>query len=352
MNAPDAIPMDASPVEVMDGLWQWELEAFPEQAAFSADSASMAFALGDGRIASLDLEDGSVLAWQAHEGSCLCLAAHPLGGWISGGDDGRAVFSSPGGECTMLHQEPGVWAEHLSASRDGTLMAMSLGKKALVLDLAAGSTAVYGPARAAISGLCVSPAGGALAATGVGGVTLWDMEEQREPIELDLRGLNLSPAFSPDGSYLACGHQENTVHVLDLSSRKVFALSGLPAKPGKLAWSHDGGLVLHTGTKAVICWPVPRCFDGNPQPIAFAVQEDARMCALAANPRISFAACGFTDGTLLLAELKRFAAFPVPLDLGSPVSALAWSASGMHLSIAFEDGRVALLDLARMLSNG
>ena len=85
---------------------------------------------------------------------------------------------------------------------------------------------------------------------------------------------------------------------------------------------------------------------------AFAVREDTRMCALAANPRIPFAACGFDDGTLLLAELRRFAAFHLDAEPGCPVSALAWSAQGLHLACAMEDGRALVLDLGEMLSAG
>jgi hypothetical protein len=53
---------------------------------------------------------------------------------------------------------------------------------------------------------------------------------------------------------------------------------------------------------------------------------------------------------VLLAELKRFAAFPLDIVPASPVSALAWSAQGLHLACGFEDGRAILLDMGEMLS--
>ena len=83
---------------------------------------------------------------------------------------------------------------------------------------------------------------------------------------------------------------------------------------------------------------------------AFAVREEARMTALDANPRIPFAACGFSDGTVLLAELKRFAAYPLDLEPLAPATSMAWSAQGLHLACTFEDGRVALLDLRAVLA--
>lgn len=341
-----------APTLLSPGLWQWELGAYPERAVFSPDAAQMAFALGDGRIAVVALPGGEPKYFQAHAGSCLCLAAHPSGGWVSGGDDGVLAYTSPEGVVTEITRAEGTWLEHMAVTKDGRTVAMAAGREVILLDLAGGSMATYGPHPATVSGLDLSPAGGILAVTHVGGITLWDLDRAREPIPLDLRGMNLAPTFSPDGNYLACGHQENAIHIIDLESKNVFGLSGLPAKPGRLAWSHDGRYLLHTGTKAVICWPVPDCFQENPQPVAFAVQEEARMCALSANPRIPFAACGFNDGTLLLAELKRLAAFPLEVMPGEPVSTLAWSAQGLHLACGLEDGRVVLMDLGEMLAEG
>jgi WD40 repeat protein len=344
--------MMGAPTLLSPGLRQWSLPAYPERTAFSRDGSSLAFALGDGRIAVVGLPDGEPVFIPVHEGSCLSLAAHPAGGFISGGDDGLLAYAAPDGTVTEITRARGCWLEHMTCAADGSTLAVAAGKDVIVLDLRAGSLATLAGHPATVSGLALSPAGGVLAATHVGGITLWDMDQAGEPVRLDLRGLNLAPAFSAGGDYLACGHQENAIHIIDLASRNVFGLSGLPAKPGRLAWSHDGRHLLHSGTKAVVLWPVPDCFKENPTPVAFAVREQSRMCALDANPRIPFAACGFDDGTVLLAELKRFAAFPLEIEPGSPVSVLAWSASGLHLACGLEDGRAVLLDLGEMLAAG
>jgi len=340
----------SAPQALSRGLWQWQAGAYAERVAFSADGRFLAVALGDGRLGVAELPSGEMRFVPVHRGSCLCVAAHPAGGWITGGDDGLLAYTGPQGDSQEIARVAGAWIEHLAASRAGDMLAASAGKNALALDLHVGSLATLGPHPGQISGLSVSPAGGVLAASYAGGFSLWDLVEAREPTRLDLQGLNIAPSFSPDGAFLALGHQENAVHIVDLGSRKVFQLGGLPAKPGRLAWSHDGGLLLHTGSKAVLCWPVPGCFEPDPTPVAFAVREEARMVALDANPRIPFAACGFGDGTVLLAELKRFAAYPLDLDPLAPPTSVVWSAQGLHLACAFEDGRVALLDLRAFLA--
>ncbi|GFK94610.1 Protein TolB [Fundidesulfovibrio magnetotacticus] len=342
----------SAPENLSPGLWQWSTGAFAERVAFSADAGSLAVALGDGRLGVVSLPSGTMEYFPVHRGSCLSVAAHPAGGWITGGDDGVLAYVDAKGAAEQIALASGCWLEHMAASRAGDMLAVAAGRNVLALDLHAGSMATLGPHPGAVLGLCVSPAGGVLAATHAGGFTLWDLQEAQTPTRLDLQGMNIAPAFSPDGSYLALGHQENTIHVVDLESRKVFQLGGLPARPGRLAWSHDGGLLLHTGTKAVLGWPVPGCFAPNPAPVAFAVQPEARMTALDANPRIPFAACGFADGTLLLAELKRMAAHPLDLEPLAPATCALWSPQGLHLACAFEDGRVALLDLRAFLAQG
>ena len=333
-----------------DGLWRWNLGSYVEQAAFSRDASVLGFALGDGRIAMLDTAGGQPFFAQVHQGSCLGLAAHPSGGFVTCGDDGLLAYVSATGDVSEVARRPGQWMEHMTASPDAMLVGVSCGRGVILLDLRAGSMAEYGPHPAGVSGLAFSPSGALLAATHAGGVSLWDVDEERAPVVLELPGLSLAPAFSPDGSFLALGHQENQIHIVDLEPRKVFALSGLPAKPGRLAWSADGGYLLHTGVKAVLCWPVPGCFNQDPQPVAFAVQEEARMTAVCANARIPFAACGFSSGRILLAELKRFAAFPEDSCLGGPVTDVRWSAQGMHLAAGCEDGAALLLDIRAMLA--
>ena len=54
-------------------------------------SGGAVFALGDGTVR---WEDGATA--EAHDGAVLCAAAHPSGeGLITGGDDGRLMWSPP-----------------------------------------------------------------------------------------------------------------------------------------------------------------------------------------------------------------------------------------------------------------
>lgn len=341
--------MTATPTLISQGLWQWNLGAYPEKACFNPEGGKLAFALGDGRVALISLPDGFAEFTEVHDGSVLSLGAHPVSGFITGGDDGRLCHVAESGEVTEVMNFPGVWLEPAAQSPNHVTMAVGAGKEALVLDLAQGSHCSFGPHPATVSGLAISPAGGILAASHIGGVTLWDLDDPKAPVTIGWKGGNLALAFSPDGKYLACSHQENTVHILDLAAQAVFAISGLPGKSSQLAWTHDSRHLMTTGARAVLCWPVPGCFNETPTPVAFAVQEEAYACAVAANAHIPFAAVGFDDGRILLTELNRFAAFPLDHVPGSPVSTLAWSDTGMHLACGLEDGRALLLDLGAML---
>ena len=75
------------------------------------DGQRAAFALGDGRVC---WQDGQSVA--AHDGAILVAAAHPSGdGVLTGGDDGRLVWSRGGGGETIA-ELAGGWIDALAAS--------------------------------------------------------------------------------------------------------------------------------------------------------------------------------------------------------------------------------------------
>ena len=85
-------------------------DAYVTAALFDRDGQA-AFALGDGTVR---FEGGESAA--AHDGAILCAVLHPSGeGVVSGGDDGRLVWSKAGG-AVELAKVQGRWIESLAAS--------------------------------------------------------------------------------------------------------------------------------------------------------------------------------------------------------------------------------------------
>jgi hypothetical protein len=79
-----------------------------------------AFALSDGTVR---FEDGTTV--QAHDGAALSAVLHPSGeGVVTGGDDGRLVWSRPSG-AAVLADIGGKWIDALDASPASGLIGRS-----------------------------------------------------------------------------------------------------------------------------------------------------------------------------------------------------------------------------------
>ncbi len=96
-----------------------------------SDSGLLAVSLGDGTVQLL-APDGNVRSVQAHEGAILCLALDIDGeGFVTGGDDGRLVRSSPEGSASELLSVQNRQIDVLAVSRPGKTRAVAIGKTLL-----------------------------------------------------------------------------------------------------------------------------------------------------------------------------------------------------------------------------
>jgi WD40 repeat protein len=315
-------------------------EAFVTAALADAGSQVAAFALGDGSLRLVPLAGGEPESLTLHDGAILALAAHPAGGFVSAGDDGRVLRVTGEAEPTELARHPGQWIEHLVVTEGGGV-AYSLGRE---IHRRAPNGAVLPPLAPHPSTVAGLDTGGSLlAAAHYNGVTLWDLAAaEPAPRSLVWKGSHIAVALSPDLRFVATSLQDGEVHGWRLSNGSEMRMSGYPAKVKSLSWSHDASLLATSGNQVLVAWP----FDGDGpegrQPLEIADAKGALATRVACHPALPLIAGGFASGWISLTDgaTKRGARFQ--LSRGAPVSALAWSADGAHLMAGAEDGRVAL----------
>ena len=106
-------------------------DAYVAAALYAREGA--VFALGDGTVR---FEQGGAVV-QAHDGAVLAACVHPSGeGVVTGGDDGRLVWSRPAG-ATVLADLKGKWIDALDASPASGLIVFAAGREVHVRDVAA-----------------------------------------------------------------------------------------------------------------------------------------------------------------------------------------------------------------------
>lgn len=299
----------------------------------------------------LALADGRVLRWRAgalesldaHGGGVLS-AAGDAERLVTGGDDGRVVATGAEGAPTEIaRDEKRRWIDAVALSPSGAI-AWNTGKtvhardekgKLKVLDVA--STP---------QGLAFAPKGYRLAIAQMNGVSLWYPNTEAKPEPLEWKGAHLDVTFSPDGRFIVTSMQENALHGWRLGDKPShMRMTGYPAKPRSLSWSHDGLWLASSGADAAIVWP----FQGD-GPQGKAPREcgarHAKVTRVAFHPRALVLAVGYDDGCILLIRLTDASELLVrPALRDSGITAFAWDKAGKKLAFGTQDGVAGVLTL-------
>ncbi|PZU90558.1 MAG: hypothetical protein DI527_14465 [Chelatococcus sp.] len=298
-------------------------------------------ALADGRV--LRWRDGALESLDAHGGGVLS-AAGDAERLVTGGDDGRVVATgADGAPAEIARDEKRRWIDSVALSPSGAI-AWNTGKtvhardekgKLKVLDVA--STP---------QGLAFAPKGYRLAIAQMNGVSLWYPNTEAKPEPLEWKGAHLDVTFSPDGRFIVTSMQENALHGWRLGDKPShMRMTGYPAKPRSLSWSHDGLWLASSGADAAIVWP----FQGD-GPQGKAPREcgarHAKVTRVAFHPRALVLAVGYDDGCILLIRLTDASELLVrPALRDSGITAFAWDKAGKKLAFGTQDGVAGVLTL-------
>jgi WD40 repeat protein len=310
-------------------------DAYVTEVRFDA-SGLAAFALGDG---SVRWEDGGRA--QAHDGAILCAVEHPSGqGLLTGGDDGRLVWSRPGGTVEAVAELKGRWIDAVAASPATGLIAFAAGREAHVRDAAnPGFSNVLAHERT-VAGLAFDPKGRRLAAATYGGAALWYAAvTSQKPHMLKWAGSHIAVLFSPDGKFLISSMQENQLHGWRLAEGKDMRMGGYPSKVKSMAFLDRGRLMATSGAAGLVIWP----FGGSNGPMGkeaaeIGYQEGSLVTRVAAVAGGSRVAAGLDDGRVWTAELSGGGVRFVKAEKGEPITALAVSPDGARIAWGDEAG--------------
>ena len=314
-------------------------DAYVAAALFTREGS--VFCLGDGTV---QFEDGRTV--QGHEGAILCAALHPSGsGVITGGDDGRLVWSRPGGPETLADLG-GKWIDAVT-SEPGGLIAFAAGRTVQVRDAKdAGFSRSFQHERSAAD-LAFDPKGRKLGVATYNGAAIWFARiADQKPQRLSWAGSHIAVNWSPDGRFLLSAMQENALHGWRLSDARDMRMGGYPAKPKSLAFLADGALMATSGATGVIVWP----FGGSNGPMgreAIGVGEDesALVTRVAGHPKGRRVVAGLDDGRVWTADLAGRDRTSLRSDKGGAITTLKVSPEGTHVAFGAEDGAAGVLEL-------
>ena len=300
----------------------WQFDAYVTAALVETDGEAV-FALGNGEIA---WEGGTRQA--AHDGAVLAAERHPTGeGVITGGDDGRLVWSRRAGT-EVLAEAKGRWIDCLAVQPGASLMAYGAGREARVIDLADPGYARTFTHERSVAGLALDGRARRLAVATYGGAALWYARiADQQPSMLRWAGSHIGVKFSPDGRFLMSSMQENSLHGWRLSDARDLRMGGYPAKVRSLAFLDGGKMLATSGANGVVIWP----FAGSEGPMGkqameVGFDETVLVTRVAAELGGTALAAGLADGRVWVADVTSGRREELKTETGPPITALALAA--------------------------
>lgn len=288
--------------------------------AIVADGGQAAFALGDGAVV---WEDGARL--EAHDGAILAAAPHPSGeGVVSGGDDGRIVWSRRKAGVQELAVVKGRWIDAMAVSPASGLIAFAAGREAHVLDVKTPDFRRVFAHEASVAALAFDPKGRRLAAATYGGAALWYARiADQKPVMLRWAGSHVNLAFSPDGRFLISAMQEPALHGWRLADAKDLRMGGYPAKVKSLAFLGESWLAT-SGANGAVLWP----FQGangpmGKQAMEIGWDETSLVARVAGDRRGERLVAGLDDGRIWACRLSTERRVYLKEERGASICAIA-----------------------------
>lgn len=333
--------------------WKAGLTDHIQSLAWSPQGDRLAAAVVSGPITIFDANSGSVLhALPGHGFGTASIAWQPGGRTLaSAGQDGKVRLwnTQDGTEITAL-AGGASWVESLAWTTDGSQLATGAGKKVRVWSAAGELVRELPPQAGTVMDLAWVPGTGHLTVLAYGAARMFDPAASDQPVRaFEWKGSPLKMAWSPDGTVLAHGNQDSTVHFWYAATGADLQMYGYPTKVRELSWDFTSRYLATGGGPMPCVWDCkagPKGPEGS-KPQMLEGHEDL-LTAVAWQARGYLLASTGQDGRLILwqpgnKKEPRIGQFRFD---GTAASTLAWSPGDKTIAVGSGSGTVAVFRIA------
>lgn len=315
--------------------------------SWSADGHHLAAAASTGSVTIFEAKAGRPCQSLAgHANGTLAVAWSPTGTSLAtAGKDGRVRLWDTAGRQTACLEATRGWVEHLSWHPDGTKLSASAGRTVHVWGAAGEHLLDLTDHPSTVADLAWKPGTETLAALVYGGVMLWTVPRAGAPSFrlFPWKGSPLRMAWSPDGTMLAHGNQDATVHFWYAATAEELQMSGYATKVRELSWDPTSRYLATGGGPVVCVWD---CGGEGPQgstpTMLKAHHPNCVLTDVAYQHAGALLASAATDSRLCLWRPRdRQLLFAAAGD-GAATTKISWSPNDKLLAVGFESGEVSV----------
>jgi WD40 repeat protein len=186
----------------------------------------------------------------------------------------------------------------------------------------------------------ISDDGGLIALAGPDRLSIRRIEDDSGPLwETGLSSPPLSFEWSADGRWLGCGLQTGGLCLLDAKTGESIVFGDFPGPVGTVDWSEAANTVVASGAYRIAGWSVTAA---PAKALATGRAGFVMVEAVAVHPAKALVAAGYANGRIAVAEIGSPEELTIR-DIGGPVTALQWSASGRYLAAGDASGNAAII---------
>lgn len=278
-----------------------------------------------------------------HRGAVVSLTTDPTAGLIASADTAGTV---------VLHQalaatvDLGSRARSVSWSpRYGLLALVSQRAGLIVVDRAGTRVASLPPSRSLRIAAWTDHGAAPLVVGGAGGLRWIDPADpdlvrrhDRAPGAVLALAASGGPVDAAAHRWVAAGDLRGEVRLTSARTAEEVSIAGWPDPVAHLAWLADGRRVVVVGGDEATVWSVEPPDDDEREPPRAATPRGP-ISALAAHPWLPLVALGSEAGDVVWWDVDAERTIDA-LDVGSPVTAIAWDGLGERTHIATRAGRI------------
>jgi WD40 repeat protein len=288
-------------------VWQASVPDHTIGVSWSPDGTLLAAAAVSGPITVFDAASGKpVYQLKGHGFGTAALSWQPGGTLLAsvGQDNKVRLWDTTTGQEAKALDAGASWAEKLAWHPTGTLLATAAGKKARVWN-AAGELVRELPQQAGtVMDLAWRPGTQHLTLLAYGAATTYDPAAGTEPVKmLAWKGSPLAMAWSPDGTILAHGNQDQTVHFWYYDRSHDLQMWGYRTKVRELSWDYTSRYLATGGGPIVCIWDCqagPNGPEGSKPQMLEGHEPESNLTALAYQTHGFLLASAGGDGKVFL----------------------------------------------------